>query len=168
MDQLNAELPPARPSRAERLLVAIAVTGLFAMAVLVTTNVISRYIGRALIPDDILIVQELMVFVILLPIGAVTALRQHISVDLFTEKAGPRAQRLLAILGHVAGVGFAAFLIAAGWNGLAQAWQTQDYYSGVFDIPMWIGHAAFLFGIALFMARLVLMIAIDCRALFRA
>lgn len=167
MDQLNEDLPPARPSRAEHALVAIAVVGLFAMAVLVTTNVISRWIGRALIPDDVMLVQELMVLVILLPIGAVTALRQHISVDLFTERAGPRMMRVLALLGHVAGLGFAGFLMAAAWQGFIQAWQTQDYYSGVLDIPMWIGHSGFLFGIALFFVRLVMMIVIDCRALAR-
>lgn len=165
MGELEADLAPAKVTAPERVLLGIAVLGLFAMAVLVTTNVTSRWIGRALIPDDILLVQELMVLVILLPIGAVTALRQHISVDLFTEKVGSFGQRLLALLGHFVGLGFAGFLLSAAWQGFKQAWATQDYYSGFFDIPMWFGHGAFVFGIALFLLRLVIMIGIDLRAL---
>lgn len=167
MVALKGALEPLTPSKAERILVGVAVAGLFAMAALVTTNVVSRWIGRAIIPDDVLLVQELMVLVILLPIGAVTAMRQHISVDVFTEKASARAKRTLALFSHFIGMAFAAFLLAAAWKGFRQDWHTQDYYSGFFNIPMWIGQAAFLFGVGLFLVRLMVMIGHDLRRLSR-
>lgn len=165
MDAVGEELQPLQPNRAERVLVGAAVAGLFAMAVLVTTNVVSRWIGRAIIPDDVLLVQELMVLVILLPIGAVTAMRQHISVDVFTERASPRVKGLLALFSHFVGLAFACFLLSAAWRSFYQAWGTQDYYRGFFNIPMWIGQFAFLFGVGLFLFRLVLMIRFDLRSL---
>ncbi|MEC7256654.1 MAG: hypothetical protein VXW58_02445, partial [Pseudomonadota bacterium] len=68
--------PPIAPTRAERALAGVAIVGLFAMAALITLNVVSRWIGRAIVPDDIQLVKELMVLVILLPLGVVTAARE--------------------------------------------------------------------------------------------
>ena len=165
MDRTNTELNPVQPTRAERVLTWLAITAFFTMAIIVTTNVISRWIGRAIIPDDIMLVKELMVLVILLPIGLVTALRQHISVDLFTEWLPRKGKICLALLEHCVGLLFVGLLTWAAWKGAVQAWQTQDYYAGVLDIPMWIGHFTFLFGVALFLIRLILMVFHDLRSL---
>ncbi len=154
------------PSRVEWWLARIAVVGLFAMALIVTVNVISRWMARALIPDDVYLVQELMVLVILLPLGVVTATRQHIRVDLFTEWLPTRGKSLLAVLEHLVGLVFVGLLGWAAWVGAQRAWLTQDYYSGVLDIPMWIGHSTYLVGIALFFLRLMIMLYHDLRALF--
>ncbi|SDO64253.1 TRAP-type C4-dicarboxylate transport system, small permease component [Lutimaribacter pacificus] len=149
----------------ERFLARIAAAGLFVMAAIVTINVVSRWLGRALIPDDVYLVQELMVLVILLPLGVVTATRQHIKVDLFTEWLPSRGKVALAVLEHLVGLFFVGLLAWAAWLGVRKAWLTQDYYAGVLDIPMWVGHSTFLLGIALFLIRLVVMLWRDLRTL---
>lgn len=166
MQTEQPEIDAIPPSRVEWFLARLAVAGLFAMAAIVTVNVISRWMARTLIPDDVYLVQELMVLVILLPLGVVTATRQHIRVDLFTEWLPSRGKSFLAVLEHLVGLVFVGLLGWAAWIGAQRAWLTQDFYSGVLDIPMWIGHATFLIGIALFCLRLIIMLYHDLRALF--
>lgn len=160
------EIETVPPGRVEWFLARVAVFGLYVMAAIVTVNVVSRWAYRALIPDDVFLIQEFMVLVVLLPLGVVTATRQHIQVDLFTEWLPPRGKRALAVLGHLAGLVFVGLIAWAAWNGAQKAWMTQDYYAGVLDIPMWIGHSTFLVGIVLFLLRLLVMLYHDLRALF--
>ena len=166
VSQPENELAPVSPTRAERALGQIAVVGLFLMAALITLNVISRWIGRAIIPDDIQLVKELMVVVILLPLGVVTATRNHISVDLFTEWMAKRGRHRLGVLEQLVGIVFVSLVSYAAYRDSLGAWESQDYYSGVLNIPMWLGHFVFLFGMAVFLIRLLVMFLIDLRRSF--
>ena len=158
MSQPENELAPVSPTRAERALGQIAVVGLFLMAALITLNVISRWIGRAIIPDDIQLVKELM--------GVVTATRNHISVDLFTEWMAKRGRHRLGVLEQLVGIVFVSLVSYAAYRDALGAWESQDYYSGVLNIPMWLGHFVFLFGMAVFLIRLLVMFLIDLRRSF--
>ncbi|RMH51887.1 MAG: TRAP transporter small permease subunit [Alphaproteobacteria bacterium] len=142
------------PGPIERALTRIAAICLYAMAAIIAINIITRALGRALIPDDVEIVSELMVLVIMLPLAGVTAAGEHIRVELFTARAGGRGRRLLTVLEQAVGLVFAALLALAAWQGAAGAWASQDYYAGQLDIPMWLGRFLFLAGIAAFLARL--------------
>jgi TRAP-type transport system small permease protein len=166
MQQKSDELAAVSPSRAERLLAGISVVGLFTMAVIVAINVVSRWLWSALIPDDIILIQEFMVIVILFPLGVVTAAREHIQVDVFTLWLPRRIQNGLSVLEQCVGLAFIAVLAWAAWRGLMDAWRTQDYYSGTLDVPMWLGHTSFFVGISFFLFRLVLMLFRDLRKLF--
>lgn len=159
-------LAPAPVTMIERAFTYVAAAGLFAMAAIVSVNVVTRWVSRALVPDDVQIIQELMVIVILLPLCWVTAQRGHIAVDVLTALMPVRARRRLAVVDHAAGLLFVGILLYAAWAGLAKAWQTQDYYDGVLDIPMWIGHAAFVFGLSGFLLRLVAMLLRDIGTAF--
>src|SRR5690625_5072434 len=128
---------------AERVLVSLAVLGLYLMALIITVNAVSRWLGYTLIPDDILLIEELMVPVLLFPIGVVTALREHITVEVFTQKLSEHSKLSLALLGHVVGIVFGAIISYAAIRGFVRSWATQDYYQGVLHIPMWIGHLIF-------------------------
>ncbi|SOD99467.1 TRAP transporter small permease [Caenispirillum bisanense] len=165
MDPVSHELPPVEATKGERLLGALSMVGLGLLALIVTVTVVSRWVGRSIIPDDVLLVQELMVAVILLPLGLVTAARQHISVEVFTARVSPRTLAVLSALGHGLGLLFALLLLAAGAKGFLGAWKTQDYYNGVLHIPMWIGQAVFVFAMVLFALRLAIMIVHDLRRL---
>ena len=154
---------PARASVLERALVSIAVAGLFAMALLITTNIVSRWIGRSIIPDDVLLVEQLMVVVVLLPLAAVTALRQHICVEVFVNRTSPATKRVLTVVAHIVGLAFGGLLFWAAARNLLASWRTQDYYNGVLHIPMWLGHGVFVFAVGLFIARLFVMLVADIR-----
>ncbi|GIX12049.1 MAG: hypothetical protein KatS3mg118_0008 [Paracoccaceae bacterium] len=125
------------------------------MAAIIAINIITRALGRALIPDDVEIVSELMVLVIMLPLAGVTAAGEHIRVELF-HRAG-RGSGAPAADGP--GTGRGAGLRRSPWplrpgRGRPGAWASQDYYAGQLDIPMWLGRFLFLAGIAAFLARL--------------
>ena len=137
------------------------------MAIIITTNVISRWIGRPIVPDDILLVQELMVIVIIFPLSLVTASRLHISVDFFTEGAGEKGKTSLALLEHIIGFIFMFLLAFAAINGTSKSWSTQEYYPGVLDIPVWFGNLLFTIGIVFFLYRLIIMAIYDFRKLSR-
>lgn len=129
--------------------------GISALCLTVTITVVSRALYRPIIPDEVLIVREIMVAAILFPLAAVTAARAHIAVTIFTDWAPPRVQTALSILAHLVGIIFATWLFIAGWRLLAGAWTSGEYYDGDIYVPMWIGYASFVLAIGVFLVRLV-------------
>ena len=170
MDPLTTEAAPAdrQESWPERVFLALAMIGILALCAIVTVTVVSRTLYRPLIPDDVLIVREVMVAAILLPLAAVTARRAHIAVTIFTDRLGPRAKSLLSALGHVVGTVLAGALLFAGFRLFVGAWQSGDYFDGDIYVPMWIGYATFLVALAAFLLRLLIMLARDLRGLRRS
>ena len=138
----------------ERVLVVLAMLGLVLLCLIVTVTVLSRWLYRPLIPDDVLLVRELMVGVILLPLAAVTARAAHISVTVFTDWLDARALGVLARLGHVVGLALVIALIWIGGRLFLGAWQSGEYYDGDIYVPMWIGYAVFTLALGAFALRL--------------
>jgi TRAP-type C4-dicarboxylate transport system permease small subunit len=163
----DSEFPPLRPSWPERALSLLATVAVGLLCALVTLGVVSRLVGRPLVPDNVLLVQEMMVAVILLPLAVVTVLREHIAVTVFTRRAGARTQRLLAVLGHLVGLVFSGALLWASARLLSRSLASGEYYYGALDIPVWTGHAMFVVGAAAFTLRLLVMLAIDLLAVLR-
>lgn len=169
MDPLSREeLPPLTPSWPERALSALATLALAMLGVLVTVVVVSRWVGHPLIPDSVLLVREMMVAVILLPLATITVLREHIAVTVFTVAAKRPLQCALAVLGHLVGLVFATALLWAGARLLNRSYVSGEYYYGILDIPLWIGHAIFVLGAAAFALRLSVMLVLDLRAFIRS
>ncbi len=166
MGKINGPEPaPRRASQPERMLSALAVLAVGLLSVVVTLSVVTRWLGWGLIPDSVLLARELMVATIMLPLAVVTAGREHISVTVFTTKAGHRTRLVLEVIGHGVGLVFAGGLLLAGWRFLADAVVTGEYYDGDLYIPFWIGWAVFVFGAAAFFLRLAAMLVIDLQAL---
>ncbi|MCZ7596795.1 MAG: TRAP transporter small permease [Gammaproteobacteria bacterium] len=111
MEPLEIDEPaPAGRWPVERGLGALARVALAVLCAVVTVSVITRALWQNVVPDDVLLVSELMVAVILAPLALITARDEHISVSVFTRRAGAGARRLLAVLGHMAGICFFAVL----------------------------------------------------------
>lgn len=163
----DSELPPRWPSWPERGLALLATVAVGLLCALVTVGVASRLVGRPLVPDNVLLVQEVMVMVILLPLAVVTVLREHIAVTVFTRRAGVLTQRLLAALGHLVGLVFAGALLWASARLLSRSLATGEYYYGALDIPVWTGHVMFVVGAGAFALRLLVMLVIDLLAVLR-
>jgi len=140
----------------DRWLTACAVAGALLLCGIVTVTVISRWLYKSVIPDDVLLVRELMVLVILFPLAAVTARRMHISVTIFTERAPGILKSGLDRLGAVAGLVFVGFLLWAGVRMLSQSWSSGDYYDGDLNIPMWLAHGVYVLALGAFFVRLAI------------
>lgn len=159
----DASLPEMPLAPHERVLEALAVIFIGALCLTICISILSRAAGRSIIPDEVQWVELMMIVIITGPLAVTFAKRMSIGVEVFTAWATGRALRILAVLGHVTGLGFLSFLLWAVWRLLANAWQTGEYYKGVVDIPNWIGAALFLFCLAVAWGRLALMIVLDLK-----
>lgn len=139
----------------ERALTAFAMGCILLLCAIVTVTVISRWLYKPLIPDDVLIVRELMVAIILFPLASVTAARAHIAVTVFTHRLGKRGHNLLSVFGYLVGTFFAGALIWAGVRLFQSAWTSGEYFDGDIYIPAWIGYAVFVVALAAFACRMV-------------
>ena len=149
----------------ERALLFLAMVGIGLLCAIVTITVVSRTIYRPIIPDDVLLVREVMVAAILLPLAVVTAGRAHISVTIFTNWTSARTKIWLSLLGHLVGTAFASLLLFAGWRLLVDAWLAGEYFDGDIYLPSWIGYATFVLALLLFVLRLLAMLWADVRDL---
>lgn len=166
MEPLEIDEPaPAGRWPVERGLGSLARVALALLCAVVTVSVITRALWQNIVPDDVLLVSELMVAVILAPLALVTARDEHISVSVFTRRAGAGARRLLAVLGHIAGICFFAVLAWAYFTMFSDSWQTGEYYEGILGIPHWGSQLFAALAVSVVVARLALMLFRD---LFRA
>lgn len=163
----GSPLPKTAPTRLERLLFWIAGVGVVVLALVVTAASLVRWTGLGSIPDSVLLVQETMVGVIILPLAYVTASRGHIAVTIFTGRVGPRGEMALAALGSLAGLLFVALLAVAGWILFEDAVVTGAYHDGDLGLPKWIARAVYAAGLAVFGLRLAWLLLVDLRAALR-
>lgn len=157
----NASLP-------ERVFLALAMIGILALCLTVTITVLSRTFYRSIIPDDVLLVREIMVATILFPLAAVSANRAHIAVTIFTNWVSDRGKVRLSVFAQIIGIVFSASLLFAGYRLFSSAWSAGEYYDGDIYIPMWIGYATFVFALAIFLARLLVHLFQDLQSFSKA
>jgi TRAP-type C4-dicarboxylate transport system permease small subunit len=136
---------------------------LMALCAVVTVSVVSRALWNNIIPDDVLLVSELMLVVILAPLALVTAMREHIVVSIFTDRLGAGMRRALDILGHLVGLLLFGVLTYAFASMLLNSWSTGEYYEGILGIPHYIGHAFATVAMAVVVMRLLLLLLADLR-----
>jgi TRAP-type C4-dicarboxylate transport system permease small subunit len=158
----NDELPPRAISAAERVLLAISLGALGLICLVVTYTVIARTIHTPLIPDDVQIVRQLLVVVIIFPMAAVTALRMHIAVTIFTEKLKRGAKRSLIVFGDVLGLALFTVLLAGSVELFTASFTSGEYFDGDIDIPYWMVHGAYMVALAVLWLRMAGMTWTDC------
>jgi TRAP-type C4-dicarboxylate transport system permease small subunit len=149
------ELPPRPISTAERVLLAIALVALGLICLVVTYTVIARAIHLPLIPDDVQIVRQLLVVVIIFPMAAVTALRMHIAVTIFTGKLKRSAKHGLIVFGDVLGLARFAVLLAGAVELFTASFTSGEYFDGDIDIPYWMVHGAYMVALAILCLRML-------------
>ncbi len=164
---INDDISQAQPTKPERLIADLSVIGIALLCIVITMTVVSRWLYRGIIPDDVLIVRELMVAVILLPLAAVSARRAQIEVTIFTEHVRGRGKAALSAFGNLAGVFFISILFAAGLRLFLGSWESGDYHDGTFYIPMWLANGVYVIGLTAFLLRLAGNLAVDLRDLVR-
>ena len=135
--------------------VALAAVSVLLSLALIGYSVVMRYFLNDPVPWVDELVGYLLVASVML--GAGEALRQgeHISVDIVTEKLGPRGQRIARIFGLLAVALTAAILAWQGWETAAFSKMVGLVSNGYLAAPMWIPQVAVPAGAAILLATAV-------------
>ncbi len=152
-------------ARIEKLAWIVAAASVIALGLMITTNIFTRSVFRVGIPDSVIMVRELMVAAIVLPLGAATYARSHVTVDFVTNRMSPRARTYMIIFGSIVGLFALSMLMYAGWREFTGAWSKGSYYFGDLGLAKWPARFIFVAGIAIGWLRLWEMIFRDIRTL---
>ena len=139
----------------DRIAVVTAVVALVTMMLLTTVSGIGRYLFSAPIPDDLVMSEFLMVFVVFLPLGAVQAAREHVFVTIFTEWLANNTKVVLETIGVIVGLGIFTVFTVAVYTDFHQAWSVGAYVEGPLELPEYPARFVAFFGLALFAVRLL-------------
>lgn len=149
----------------ERLGMELATLAVVALALLITANVAGRELFGLSVPDSVILVRELMIAAVMLPLGMATAKRAHIAVTFLADRASPRWQGRLIVLGTLVALIALMPLIYAGGREALHALRTGAFYDGLLNLPRWPSRVVFLLGLVVMWLRLALMLAADLREL---
>jgi len=132
-----------------RLSAALSALLILAVLVIVTYAVFQRYVLETplLWGDELL--GYLLVAIVML--GAAEALRgnDHIAMDVFSARAGPRLDQWLKIWADLAVLAFAVVLGWSTWQSIRFAINFGSYSVGHIEIATWIPQVPMLVGSAL-------------------
>ncbi|WP_282605980.1 TRAP transporter small permease [Pelagibius sp. Alg239-R121] len=152
----------------ERALSGVAALCVIGLCLVITGTVVSRWLLGWGIPDDVTIVQELMIGAIILPLAYVTSSRSHIAVEVLYNRLGRRTQIYLMAFGTAFGFLALLPLTYAAWHEFVYAYESETYFFGDLELPEWPGKMAFFVGLFFFVLRLCLLTASDLKAAWRA
>lgn len=132
-----------------RVCAALGAATILLILGIVTWAVFQRYVLRSPVLGADEAIGYLLVATIML--GAAEALRRgdHVSIDILTQRAGPRAARWLAVWADLGVIGFALVLGISAWEAVSFARAFGSYSPGYLEMPMWIPQAPMLLGAAL-------------------
>ncbi len=145
---------------------ALMVAGLciVALGLMITLTVVSRNVFGWGIPDDVVIVRELMVGAVFLPLAYVTAGYSHITINFLFKRLNIHAKLWLLAIGSIISLLILLPLAVSAWQGFSHAASSGAYFFGDLELPEWPGRLAFFAGAALFIIRLSIICVADIRA----
>jgi C4-dicarboxylate transporter DctQ subunit len=127
--------------RAIRLLTdaaaALAAASVLVMLALVSYSVAMRYLLNAPKPWTDEVVGYLLVGSVMFAVAETLRRGEHISIDLLTDKLGPRGKRIAAIFALLAVLVTAAALLWEGWQTVAFARMLGLMTEGYVTLPLW-------------------------------
>lgn len=135
---------------------AVALLGTLA----VTSITLRTVTGRA-IPDDNIMIGDLVVAIVALSWAIVTATQGNIIVEVFTNWIGERGQAVLRVLGSLVGL---AMIVPLCWASGMMAYDAvakMTYYDGLLHWPQWPSRSIFFVSFVMMGLRLLLLVATD-------
>ena len=134
------------------------------LGLMITLTVVSRNLFGWGIPDDVVIVRELMVGAVFLPLAYVTAGYSHITINFLFKRLSERAKLRMLDIGSLISLLILLPLAVSAWQGFFHAASSGAYFFGDLELPEWPGRFAFFAGAALFIIRLSIICVADIRA----
>jgi TRAP-type C4-dicarboxylate transport system permease small subunit len=125
------------------------------LTLLVSFDVLLRYIFKQSIPGAVEISQVLLTFMVYLILGAVQEKKDHIRIDFFIEKLPVKIRRYWEVVISIVGVVFFSFLFVYCWESFLSSYEMKEFYGGAIRIPIYPGRAAIVVGIGLMVVALL-------------
>lgn len=162
--RLNAE----RWSRpVNRIAVLLASLVLVAMALMITIDVILRYVFNAPLPASVEISQLMQPYAVLLPMAYTMARGAHVQVTLVTMRLPPRIRLVLDVLVYAIDLVFFAVVAVYGWHEFYSSYAVNEIMLAAIRLPWWVGKFALPFGFALICLQVVIHIAMTVEGIRR-
>ena len=143
------------------LLTCSNISGWTALVVtlLVTLDVVLRYIFGASVPASMELTQVLLVFLVFLSLGKAQEGKQHLRVEFVVGKLPPQMRRYWEIVLHLFTLAFTVILFWESVGSFAYSLSTKEYYGGAVRVPIYPSRGAILVGCGLLIVQLILDLA---------
>jgi len=125
------------------------------VTLLISLDVILRYIFRASIPASVEFTQVLMVLLVYLALGKAQEAKQHIRVEFLMEKLSPGMRRYWEIVVHFFALVFIVILFWESIGLFVDSVSVMEYYGGAVRVPIYPARGAILVGCGLMILQLV-------------
>ncbi|MGB0410928.1 MAG: TRAP transporter small permease [Pikeienuella sp.] len=139
----------------EKLLLDLGAFAIGIFCVYICLGIILRTFFASQVPDEVVIVGELMVAALILPLGYVAADRGFIAVELLTNRMPRKVQLWLNVLAVLVGLLATLPITYAALHAAETALTSGNYFFGLLSLPEWPGRIAFFCGYVVFAARLL-------------
>ena len=149
--------------RIENILLAAAGICVVALGVLISATVLLRTLVGWGVPDDVVIVKELMVGAIVLPLAAVSSARAHIAIEFLFNRLGSKTQVWLLAFSSLFALLALIPIAYAAWRELVHVVSVGSYFFGDLSLPKWPGRLAFFIGIGFFALRMAVLFVQDMK-----
>lgn len=122
----------------------------------ITVSVCGRYFLGVSIPDDIIIMQALLVVMVFLPFSYVQGKGEHLSVSILTDHMPMRGKHICNIIGLFVGISFIGIVMVASFGDAYTAYIDEAIFEGPLEIKEWPSRGSVTVGTGLLLIKLVL------------
>lgn len=139
------------------VVMALAAVALILMMLMVTLDVVGKYIFTAPVPVTLEMVSNYyMVAVVFLPMAAVELWSGHIHVELIHARLPRVGRRILDVTAHALAFLFFAMLTVFGWEVAMEKFEVGEYLMGQYSLVIWPSRFLVPLGCGLIAALLIL------------
>ena len=125
------------------------------LTLLISGDVILRYVlGRA-VPGGMEITQALLVLMVYLVLGSVEERKDHIRIDFVIDRMPVKVRRYWELMLCAISLGFLAMLLFSSWESFVASYQDREYYGGAIRVPIYPSRAAIFIGAGLTIVALL-------------
>jgi len=149
----------------EKASAGLAALIIFALMVMVVTDVTGRKFFNSPLQGTIEVASLTLPVIVFLSIAYIQSLNEHVTVDLFTAGLSDRAKLALDVFCLGLGIAIMSVIIykltATAWSATA----SREYTMGIVEVPTWPARVLVAYGSWVFGFRLVLDFVIGCLVL---
>jgi TRAP-type transport system small permease protein len=154
--------------RVEILSAGLAASIILALMVLVVSDVLGRKLFNAPVQGTIEIASLTLPAIVFLTMSYIQSMREHVTIDIFTERLSRTTQQLLDIFGLGVAVSLMVIVIFKTTGSAWTSTRNGEFTMGIVQVPVWPARILVAYGSGLFFLRLLHDLISECASLFRA